>query len=350
MIDAFCLYLHFIQTQMRKNLKLALMAGAAVLAASCAKVESEATYASAKLYVDAWMHVNYPTVEVNEDGIYIIEDTPGDGIAVDTLDYLYVDYEIKTLDGKYSKVSSAERCQQLGTYDMNSFYGPHLWCCAEGSQYAGVRAMVKDMKIGGSRTALVPRWMISTKVLDTPEDYLNDSKGGSEDYIYTITIKDGTNDICKWQEDSIDRYIDRVYGKDKVVFDTTGFRYIRLTEPKDTNSFPTDTTIYINYTGRLLNGQVFDTTIEKLAKDTYLYNSSRSYGPSSVTWGESYSDIKLGSSTVITGFSYTLWQMRKYEKGVGIFYSEYGYSSSGSGESIPEYSPLIFEIELVDEP
>ena len=42
--------------------------------------------------------------------------------------------------------------------------------------------------------------------------------------------------------------------------------------------------------------------------------------------------------------------MQAYEKGVGIFYSDLGYSYSGSGKSIPGYAPLVFEIELVAKP
>jgi FKBP-type peptidyl-prolyl cis-trans isomerase len=55
-------------------------------------------------------------------------------------------------------------------------------------------------------------------------------------------------------------------------------------------------------------------------------------------------------STVIAGFAKTLWEMKAMEKGVGVFYSNLGYSYSGSGSSIPGYSPLIFEIEIVAKP
>ena len=55
-------------------------------------------------------------------------------------------------------------------------------------------------------------------------------------------------------------------------------------------------------------------------------------------------------TTVIGGFALTLWQMRPMEKGVGVFYSNYGYQYSGSGSSIPGYAPLIFEIEIVEKP
>jgi FKBP-type peptidyl-prolyl cis-trans isomerase len=62
--------------------------------------------------------------------------------------------------------------------------------------------------------------------------------------------------------------------------------------------------------------------------------------------------MTMGSdkSSMISGFAKTLWQMKAMEKGVGVFYSSLGYGYSGSGSSIPGYSPLIFEIELVAKP
>ena len=97
---------------------------------------------------------------------------------------------------------------------------------------------------------------------------------------------------------------------------------------------------------------MFDTTIERVAKDNGLYDAGKTYGPVSVKWGENYTDLTLGSgeSSVITGFALTLWQMKAMESGIGIFYSPLGYSYSGSEPSIPPYAPLIFEIEIVEEP
>lgn len=322
----------------------------ALVAVSCAKTEKTSTYDSAKRFVEAWMNVNHPGVLPTEDGIYMLEDMEGDGVLADTLSYLYVNYTVRTIKGIYDKTNSVDIAQQLGSYDKTAFYGPHIWRFDIGSQYAGVIDMVKGMKVGGKKTALIPRWLISLQDFDTEEEYLSSSKGGTEDFIYSIEIVDGTDDVLEWQEDSIDRFVARNFEEDMLIVDTVGFRYICLKEPKDSVSFPVDTTVYINYTGRLLNGQIFDTNVEKTAKDAGIYNASRSYGALPVSWGETYSDLTLDGSSVVSGFSRTLWEMGKYEKGIGIFYSEFGYSASGSGSTIPEYSPLMFEIEIVDKP
>jgi FKBP-type peptidyl-prolyl cis-trans isomerase FklB len=169
----------------------------------------------------------------------------------------------------------------------------------------------------------------------------------------------------KWQIDSIVRFFDN----DKVTIGgtpadqifagmaeadsvKTGFFYKQLAAPQDTTSFKKDTVLYINYTGKLLNGLVFDTNIERVAKDNNLYSSSKTYEPMQINWAEKYEDLTMTSSKsdMIPGFAMTLWQMRSMEKGVGIFYSNYGYGVSGSGSSIPGYAPLIFEIELVAKP
>ena len=130
-----------------------------------------------------------------------------------------------------------------------------------------------------------------------------------------------------------------------------GFYYRQTAAPDSDKEFPNDTTIYINYIGRLLNGKVFDTTIADTAKRYSLYSSSSTYEPVSIKFNkDDYTQIKMGTdeSDVIDGFAYTLSKMKSHESGVGIFYSGLGYGSSGSGGSIPSYSPLIFEIEIVD--
>ena len=219
------------------------------------------------------------------------------------------------------------------------------------------------MKAGGHKKVIIPGWLLSYKVYDNPEHYLNPPKGKKkkdeenstptyDNAIYDIDVVDFAENISDWEIGNIGSYLAENTSLGLSVADSLqyGFYYKQLKAPTDTTSFPKDTTIYINYTGKLLSGLVFDTTDERTAKDNGIYSSSKEYKPVSVSWGESYSDIKMGGSSIIGGFGLTLWQMRAFEKGVGIFYSPLGYSYSGSGSSIPGYAPLIFEIEIVKKP
>ena len=230
------------------------------------------------------------------------------------------------------------------------------------------------MKVGGHRKAIIPAWLMSYKDLAKEEDYL-DLATISSTLIYDIRIKDFTTDINQWEIDSIGRFFsnsqvlidgiaaDKVFvnndGTVMTAKDSTskGFYYKQLTPPSTKEAFPSDTTIYINYTGRLLNGQVFDTTIEDVAKDNNIYSSSKDYAPVQINWpntkeNETHDKITMGTSesSLVGGFTKILWQMKDKEKGMGVFYSALGYAQTGSGQLIPAYSPLIFEIEIVEKP
>ena len=190
----------------------------------------------------------------------------------------------------------------------------------------------------------------------------------SEDFS-TIEDKMETERVEKWQIDSIGRFFSnrtvmidgkpaadvfKKNGAKMTAADSTsyGFYYKQIKAPTNTDKFAKDTTVYINYVGKLLNGLVFDTNVERVAKDNGLYSASRTYEPTRINWGENYEDITMGSdkSSIISGFAQTLWQMKDMEKGIGVFISSIGYGYSGSGSSIPAYAPLIFEIELVAKP
>ena len=79
-------------------------------------------------------------------------------------------------------------------------------------------------------------------------------------------------------------------------------------------------TIYVNYAGRLLTDKQFD--------------------------AGNFSFV-LGSGGAITGFEEGIAKMKIGEKTTLIFPSALGYGPKGSGSSIPGYSPLVFDIEVI---
>ena len=223
----------------------------------------------------------------------------------------------------------------------------------ESTIQAGLADAVIGMREGGRKKVIIPSWLMTFSKYDSKEDYLKNTSTGTNT-IYDITVRAYTDSIQLYEIGQIEKYIkDNPHIFDnRMVNDTTGFYYQPLSKSVSTEKFEKDTTIYINYTGRLLSGQVFDTTNEKIAKDSGIYSSTRTYEPTSINWGEKYDDITMGSSksSVIPGFALTLWHMHPGEKGIGVFYSPLGYSYNGSGATIPGYAPLIFEIEIVPEP
>ena len=94
----------------------------------------------------------------------------------------------------------------------------------------------------------------------------------------------------------------------------------------------------------------FDTTDPVAAKDAGIYNSGRDYSPMKINMASEYSDITFstdsGTSSLIDGFAYCVSLMKTGEKGTCVFYSDLGYKSTSSG-SIPAYSPLRFDIEML---
>lgn len=338
---------------MNKFIKTAayILAGFVVL--SCAKAVKTGPNEAEQRYFNAWMSQNHPGVQPTGLGIYILEEEDGTGAAVKEDGFIYADYVTTDLEGNITSYTDKQTAKQLGKYDTTSFYGPKVMSTTEGTMPAGLAEALIGMKEGGRKKVIIPSWLMSHMSYDTEEEYLA-SSSSSASTIYDITVRTYTDSIQLHEINLIEDYIKKnpqIFNS-KMVNDTTGFYYQPLSENISTEKFEKDTTIYINYTGRLLNGLVFDTTIEKVAKDNGIYSSSRTYGPTEVNWGEKYDDLTLGSSksTVIPGFALTLWHMHPMEKGMGVFYSPLGYSFNGSGSSIPGYAPLIFEIEIVAKP
>jgi FKBP-type peptidyl-prolyl cis-trans isomerase len=110
----------------------------------------------------------------------------------------------------------------------------------------------------------------------------------------------------------------------QVVTSPTGLRYMITAEGKgDKPKAGTD--IKAHYTGKLPNGMVFDSSVER---------------------GEPL-EFTVGVGQVIAGWDEALVDMKKGEKRVLIIPPQLGYGASGAGGVIPPNATLIFEVEMV---
>ena len=84
--------------------------------------------------------------------------------------------------------------------------------------------------------------------------------------------------------------------------------------------------VTVHYTGMLLNGEVFDSSVER----------------------DQPFSFQLGQGMVIRGWDEGITYFNKGAKGKIYIPSSLGYGPSGAGGVIPPNAVLIFEIEVLD--
>ncbi len=108
---------------------------------------------------------------------------------------------------------------------------------------------------------------------------------------------------------------------------TSGLYYVPVTSNPSGTPAVAGKTISVLYTGRLMNGTVFDAS------------SQRNNVPL---------DFLLGSGSVIKGWDEGIALMRKGEKAILIIPSALAYGPNSPSTTVPANSVLRFEVEVVD--
>ncbi|MCH7657507.1 MAG: FKBP-type peptidyl-prolyl cis-trans isomerase [Bacteroidetes bacterium] len=132
---------------------------------------------------------------------------------------------------------------------------------------------------------------------------------------------DDKEDLIKKEEEAIKEYIEK---NDITVQSTESGLYYIETETGTGLQPQQGDTVYVHYTGKLIDGTVFDTS----------------------EGGNPFS-FELGVGYVIQGWDEGIAYMKEGGKATLIIPSQLGYGSTGA-TSIPPYSTLIFDVELVD--
>jgi peptidylprolyl isomerase len=101
--------------------------------------------------------------------------------------------------------------------------------------------------------------------------------------------------------------------------------------------------IFLNYTGFLTDGTLFDTSDETEAKKFGKFNPQRAqqlgYQPLPYT---------VGNKKMIPGFAEGIKNLKIGDKAIIFIPSKMAYGEQGAGDIIPPNADLIFEIQLID--
>jgi len=104
----------------------------------------------------------------------------------------------------------------------------------------------------------------------------------------------------------------------------TGLYFMETTAGSGKPSAP-GKTVTVNYTGKFMDGKVFDTSVGK---------------PKPF-------EFPVGQGAVIPGWDEAIGMMKEGGKATIVVPSKLAYGAEGAGGVIPPYTPLVFEVELI---
>ena len=134
--------------------------------------------------------------------------------------------------------------------------------------------------------------------------------------------------------------IDAYLKKNSIIAETTesGMRYVILEEGSGPKPQVGDQ-VQVNYTGNVLEGDYFDTSVEDKAKEFGLHDPRRPYDPF---------EFILGTGGVIHGWDEGIALLNKGSKARLYIPSPMAYGDQHRSEIIVANAILEFEVELVD--
>ncbi len=270
----------------------------------------------------------------------------GDGVKVDSGKFLVMNLIFK--DGKDSVWNDSKKNGFPAVIQM------------QGTVPAGdaVLEVVKMMTKGDSVSFKVPAKKLFENTFRQP---IPPNVDTTQSFTFIIGLKDvmDQEQIKKLQEDMMAKQNEKMLreqelqlAKDTVTIDDylkaknisalktkSGLRYV-ITKPGVGANAKVGDLAKVNYSGYLLNGKFFDSSIEADARKNNVFMEGRTYAPYDVEIG--------GYPPVITGWVEILQLMNKGSKVQVYIPSTLAYGSQRRSDVIVENSILVFDMEMVD--
>ncbi|MHC1704919.1 MAG: FKBP-type peptidyl-prolyl cis-trans isomerase [Tenuifilaceae bacterium] len=281
--------------------------------------------------LEAWIYVNNIDPNTKKpSGLYFINKQEGTGLTPKDSNFVIISFTAKTLDDVVFQTTYKE------VAELNDIFQPKIHYVPQFKQYLtnnfNIKALPEGlsyMKEGGSARLIIPSNLGFGKTNSTLVP-------GYSTLIYDIALVKVVEKPKEYEQSLLTDYLAT----------NTGFTSIsdsiyikKIAEGTRECVIAKDSVVKVMYTGRYLDGFVFDTNVESVAKENNIYSSSSDkYEPFSFT---------VGSAGAIAGFSVAVKKMIEGEKAIVVIPSTYAYGATGSGD-IPPYTTLVFEIEIVN--
>ena len=216
----------------------------------------------------------------------------------------------------------------------------------------GLEEIFRTLKAGDSIVCAMPAKILFEKTWGQPLPAEIDS---SSNFTFYLGVKEILNEeqMMSLEQELMQKFSARQTAKDSEIINNhlteaniqaesteSGLRYQITKEGKGV--LPTSgQTVSIDYAGYMLDGTLFDTSNEAVAKANGVYNAARPYEPYTLTAG-------IGNGGVIRGWEEAILLMKKGTKMRVWIPSALAYGPQQRSEIIKENSVLVFDMELVD--
>lgn len=158
-------------------------------------------------------------------------------------------------------------------------------------------------------------------------------------------------DFMAYQQEMMSKFREKQLAKDIATIDQyladnnidavkveSGLRYV-ITSPGKGENAKSGQTVKVNYSGYLLDGKYFDSSVQSVAEAKGIFNPMRPYEPYEVT---------IDQTGVIQGWHEALKYLNKGSKGTFYIPSSLAYGPQQRSEVIKENSILVFDLECLE--
>jgi len=280
--------------------------------------------------IQAYLVKNKVTTAPTASGIYIITQNAGSGRAIKKDDFVKINLTVTSIEGK--KIFSSLDQNRPITFEYGKPFDTKGFDEAIGTMKKGSKATVvvpsamgfgdkgkKDMT-GNDIISPYSPVVYDIEVLDLKTKAENEKAMKAEE-----AERKKLSEEAKANESSL---IQQYLKDNKITVKPTasGLYYIEKVAGKGAKA-KAGQKVKVHYTGKLFNGKVFDSSVDKKPSTPYQFT--------------------LGQGEVIPGWDEGIAMMSAGGKATLIIPSILAYGDRAAGNDIQPFTPLVFDVELV---
>jgi len=290
--------------------------------------------------IQVYIAKNKVTVAPTASGIYVIAQNQGSGRGIAKTDFVKINLTVSSIEGK--KIFSTLDQNRPITFEYGKPFDTKGFDEAIGTMKKGSKATVvvpsamgfgeqgkKDMNGQDIITPYSPV-VYDIEVLDLKTKAEGEKAAKEEEAARkkAAAVEEAAKKKAAAEAQVKEPSLMQQYIKDnKITAKPTanGLYYIEKVAGKGPKA-KTGSKVKVHYTGKLLNGTVFDSSLDRKPATPF--------------------EFTIGQGQVIPGWDEGISLMSAGGKATLLIPSKLGYGAQGSGK-IPAYSPLVFDVELI---